>query len=437
MSAADKIRQQTTDPLENRAANEGHRRILGPGEPALSEWAAAGLTLPDLEGMRNWRLGRTRAQLSKRGLSGALLFDPLNIFYAVDASNMQVWVLHNQARYVFVATDGPVVLFDYQGCEFLSGHNPHVDEVRSATPLTYFLAGDRVDEQTSRFADEIAVLVQDHGRGETRLAVDIIPGAGQHALEAAGLNLVDGMEVMEQARMVKGPDEIRAMRCSVEACRIACAEMFRAMRPGMTEQQLWAVLWSEMITRGGEWMECRLLASGQRTNPWFQEASSRVIEDGDLVAFDTDLVGSYGMMTDISRTWVCGNTDPGAQARHVHDLACEQLYRNIELLTPGRTFHELTTQAWMPPVEDYRHYSCLFHGVGQCDEWPTIVPLHYWEGSGYDGVLEPGMVLTVESYVGARSGGPGVKLEDQVLITENGYENLSPWTLDLSVFEVL
>ena len=91
----------------------------------------------------------------------------------------------------------------------------------------------------------------------------------------------------------------------------------------------------------------------------------------------------------------------------------------------------------MPPVEDYRHYSCLFHGVGQCDEWPAIVPLHYWEGSGYDGVLEPGMVLTVESYVGARSGGPGVKLEDQVLITENGYENLSPWTLDLDVFEVL
>jgi len=199
MSAAEKIRQQATDPLENRAAKEGHRRVLGPGEPALSEWATAGLALPDLEGMRSWRLGRTRAQLSERGLAGGLLFDPLNNFYAVDASNMQVWVLHNQARYAFVATDGPVVLFDYQGCEFLSGHNPHVDEVRSATPLTYFLAGDRVDEQTSRFADEIAVLVQDHGRGETRLAVDIIPGAGQHALEAAGLSLVDGMEVMESS----------------------------------------------------------------------------------------------------------------------------------------------------------------------------------------------------------------------------------------------
>ena len=103
MSAAEKIRQQATDPLENRAAKEGHRRVLGPGEPALSEWATAGLALPDLEGMRSWRLGRTRAQLSERGLAGGLLFDPLNIFYAVDASNMQVWVLHNQARYAFAA----------------------------------------------------------------------------------------------------------------------------------------------------------------------------------------------------------------------------------------------------------------------------------------------------------------------------------------------
>ena len=60
MSAARKIRQQTTDPLEDRAAGEGHRHILGPGEPALSEWAAAGLALPDLKGMRRWRLERTR-----------------------------------------------------------------------------------------------------------------------------------------------------------------------------------------------------------------------------------------------------------------------------------------------------------------------------------------------------------------------------------------
>ena len=86
-------------------------------------------------------------------------------------------------------------------------------------------------------------------------------------------------------------------------------------------------------------------------------------------------------------------------------------------------------------MEDYRHYSVLFHGVGQCDEYPSIPFPNAWEASGYDGVLEPGMVLTVEAYVGARLGGEGAKLENQVLITADGYENLTPWTLDLDRFE--
>ena len=231
--------------------------------------------------------------------------------------------------------------------------------------------------------------------------------------------------------MIKSHDEITAMRCSVETTRVACQKTFEAMKPGITENQLWAVMWSEMLSRHGEWMECRLLSAGERTNPWFQESSSNVINKGDLVAFDTDFVGPYSMMTDISRTWICGDAKPNKQQREVHSLAVEQMHKNMELLTPGTTFYELTHNSWTPPVEDYRHYSCLFHGVGQCDEYPDIVFPGAWEESGYDGVLMPGMVLTVEAYVGSRSGGQGVKLEDQVLITENGYENLSAWTLDL------
>ena len=93
--------------------------------------------------------------------------------------------------------------------------------------------------------------------------------------------------------------------------------------------------------------------------------------------------------------------------------------------------------AWFPPEEEYRHYSCLAHGVGQCDEYPSIPFPSAWEASGYNGLLEPGMVLTVEAYVGARSGGQGVKLENQLLVTDDGAESLSPWTLDLERFEKL
>ncbi|HAQ23471.1 MAG TPA: peptidase M24, partial [Acidimicrobiaceae bacterium] len=360
------------DPLVRRAATVGHRMAMGPGEPALSEWAAAGLTLPDEIALMRYRLDRIVQQLTLADVDGILLFDPMNVMYATYAPNMQVWHLHNQARFAFVGADGQLVLFDYPNCEFLSAHNPYVNEVRTATGFTYFLAGDRAGEQAKTYAAELADLARNHGGHTCRLAVDASTTLGITSLQDQGLALVEGTRIMEEARKVKGPDELAAMRCSVAGTLTSCLKMFEAMRPGMSENQLWGVLWAEMLARHGEWMECRLLSAGPRTNPWFQECSSNVIKDGDLVAFDTDLVGAYGMMTDISRTWTCGDAKTSAGGRHAHALAVEQVSRNIELLTPGRTFRELCHSAWTPPVEDYRHYSVLFHGVGQCDEYPSI-----------------------------------------------------------------
>ena len=72
----------------------------------------------------------------------------------------------------------------------------------------------------------------------------------------------------------------------------------------------------------------------------------------------------------------------------------------------------------------------LFHGVGLCDEYPAIPYPSDWDRSGYDGHLEAGMVLCVESYVGRHGGAEGVKLEDQVLITATGPEVLSTYPRD-------
>ena len=65
------------------------------------------------------------------------------------------------------------------------------------------------------------------------------------------------------------------------------------------------------------------------------------------------------------------------------------------------------------------------HGVGLCDEWPLVhYPVDYVDGA-FDAILEPGMVLCVEAYIGEEGGLEGIKLEDQVLVTEDGYENLT------------
>jgi Xaa-Pro aminopeptidase len=163
-----------------------------------------------------------------------------------------------------------------------------------------------------------------------------------------------------------------------------------------------------------------------------QEASSRIVEDGELLGYDTDLVGAYGMMVDISRTWRVGGGTPSTAQHHIHSLALEQIERNTELLVPGATLRDLTFNTWSPPHDEYRRYCCQFHGVGQCDEYPEVYWPEQWERWGYDGVLEPNMVLTVESFVGSRGGGEGVKLENQVLVTEHGPELLTDFSLALS-----
>ena len=77
----------------------------------------------------------------------------------------------------------------------------------------------------------------------------------------------------------------------------------------------------------------------------------------------------------------------------------------------------------MPHPTAYRTYSCLLHGVGLCDEYPV----GFWKSQPerYQATLEPGMTLCLESYFGPRDGGEGVKLEQQVLVTERGLEVLS------------
>src|SRR5918995_2526650 len=283
-----------------------NQHILGYGALAETEWAAAGIPAPNLPEMRKYRLERVRAELRRRDYAGVLLYDPINIRYITDATNMQVWVTHNATRYCFVATDGPIILFDYHHCEHLSDYAGVVDEVRPAVSWIYFYGGELVPRRVERWALGIVDLLAEHGGGNRRLAIDHIDAEPVAELARHGISVHNGEQILERARMIKSPDELLGMRRSIAACEAAMAEMESTLKPGISENELWAELHRGNIVRGGEWIETRLLSSGPRTNPWFQECSSRIIEDGDMVSFDTDLIGPYGYCCDISRTWLAG-----------------------------------------------------------------------------------------------------------------------------------
>ncbi|MCU4655129.1 Xaa-Pro peptidase family protein [Roseibacterium sp. SDUM158016] len=439
MNEAYRIPARKIDPgkgplLPDGTLNDQDRIEIGPTPLAYAEWEARGLTLPDLPAMRRYRLDRIVARLAERDLAGVLVFDPLNIRYATDTTNMQLWNTHNPFRACLVCADGHMVLWEYKNSPFLADHNPLVAEVRSGASLFYFSTGDRGEPMARDFAGQVAEVLAAHAGANRRLAVDKIMLQGAHALETAGFELHEGEEVMEKARSIKGPDEILAMRCAVDACEKSVAAMEAALRPGLTEDDVWAVLHAENIRRGGEWIETRLLASGPRTNPWFQECGPRTVQENEIVAFDTDLIGCYGICVDISRTWWVGPGRPRPDMVEAMRHAHEHITTNMALLKPGVSFRELTFGGHeLDPKYDKRKYSCRFHGVGLCDEWPLIAyPDGFVEGA-FDYEVEPGMVFCVEALVGEEGGDFSIKLEDQVLITETGHENLTRYPFDAAL----
>ncbi len=421
--------------LTDGSPNDNDRVEIGPTALAFAEWQAAGLTLPNLPEMRRFRWERLTQAVVARDYGGVLLFDPLNIRYATDSTNMQLWNTHNPFRAVLVCADGYMVIWDYKNAMFLSEFNPLVREQRSGADLFYFDRGDKVDVAADIFANEVRGLIEAHGGGNMRLAVDKIMLHGLRALEAQGFEIMDGEEVTEKTRAIKGPDEILAMRCASHACETsvrAMEDFARGNVPlgGVSENDIWAVLHAENIRRGGEWIETRLLSSGPRTNPWFQESGPRIMQDNEILAFDTDLVGPYGICVDISRTWWIGDAAPRRDMIHAMRHGVEHIETNKQMLRPGVMIPDLTAGTHvLEPQYQKQKYGCLMHGVGLCDEWPLVVYPDQAVAGAYDYPLETGMTLCVEALVSPEGGDFSVKLEDQVLITGDGYETLTayPW----------
>lgn len=122
---------------------------------------------------------------------------------------------------------------------------------------------------------------------------------------------------------------------------------------------------------------------------------------------------------------------PTARQRDVYRHAYDEVHHNIALIKPGLTYRELSARAFRPRQEFIaRRYPCLAHGVGMSDEYPKIYYRQDWDRNGYDGVIAPGMVLSVESFMGSERGGEGVKLEQMVLVTETGCEPLSTYPFE-------
>lgn len=252
--------------------------------------------------------------------------------------------------------------------------------------------------------------------GGRRLATE--SGALSIALaRARGFSFVDATAELRSARAVKSRDEIELLRMAVALCDVGQAEARAHAQHGISEIELWTHVRGAMEhAAGGRIPVLADLASGSRTAETGGAPGPRILGDGDLVICDLvpRLRGYWG---DSCATLAVG--EPGASARSKHRAVADALERGIEAVRPGAVASDL--DQLVRAGLDYPHHTG--HGLGTSwHEEPRIVP-------GSRTRLEPGMVLALEP--GVYDGDEGVRLEQVVVVTEDGCTILSTHSLEL------
>ena len=388
------------------------------------------LTESELSSVRLGRLANVRREMTKKDIGSCILVDPINIRYATDSRNMQIYTARHPARYLFLPLEGPVILFEFAGCKHLAEHLETINEVRIAKSSSFLYCVHDLEKDSENWASELADLIKKYGSNKT-VGVERINFLAGSCLQAKGFKLVDAQEPLEFARSIKLPNEIKMIRSSIQATEDGVKKMHEALKPGMTENELWAILNKHVIETDGDYIETRLLTSGIRTNPWFQECSAKVIEKGELVAFDTDVIGRYGYFADFSRTILCGDANPTPEQKDLYKLAYEQIQTNLGLIKVGASFQEVSDKSWTIPDKYLKNrYFNIVHGNGMNGEYPLIPCKMDFVSTRNEGVIKENMTLSVESYIGSESGGEGVKLEEHILVTKDGVEILSKYPFE-------
>ena len=319
----------------------------------------------DTDALRKGRLEKLRRWMAEAGYGAIVLFDPYNQRYATGSRNMFGYFLRNSTRYFFIPTTGPIVLFEYPQSYHVS-HGARHDRRGAALQarLVVGLQPRRRDGRRLRRRDRRSAEIPRRRIDEDR-ARPLQPSAGAGALEKRGCIVTDCQGEILAVRAVKTPEEIKCLQVSMAGAEAAVAAVREAIRPGISETELFAIMYQEVIRQGGEFIETRLLSSGQRTNPWFNEAGGRKIRPGELVALDTDMIGCYGYFSDFSRSFRCGPGKPTAYQKMLYRMAYDQIQHNIAIAKPGMEFREIAEKAWKIPARFVeQRYTSVMHGVG-------------------------------------------------------------------------
>ena len=322
--------------------------------------------------------------MEAHGVDAVILSDAVSIRYATGTRNMQIFSSRNAPSRYLLLTQDRSILFEFTGCEHLADGYDTVDEVRPSTTASFCAAGPEIAGREVAWASSMAQLIGDLVGPHATVGTERMNAGSAIALAATGLDVVDAQQAVERARSIKSAEEVKCIKASLRATEVAVAKLRDAIEPGMTETELWSIMFQSVIAQNGDYCETRLLNSGHRSNPWFKEASNHVIEANTLIALDTDVVGCHGYYSDFA-----GPDQPTAEQRLLYRTAHEQVEHNIAIIEPGLTFREYADRAWDIPDEFHTHrYYLSAHGNGMTGEYPYLYHRSDFTDSGVEVLSE-------------------------------------------------
>jgi Xaa-Pro aminopeptidase len=385
----------------------------------------------NVERLRTYRSERARAALDDSDLGAVLLFDFNNIRY-VTSTHIGEWARDKMTRYALLTRGGQPHIWDFGSaakhhrlnCPWLPVDNIHAGMVglrgAVAPDAGLFRAAAR----------EIAAILRTEGVGDMPIGVDLVEPPMQAALEAEGVTVRDGQQVMLDAREVKSIDEIILLNTACAMVDGAYQFISEQLKPGIRESDLVADVTRFLFGLGSEHVDNINAVSGERCSPHPHVFSDRIIRPGDQAFFD--IIHTFvGYKTCYYRTFVVGKASDAQ--RDAYKQAREWIDASIELMRPGVTTDRVAA-VWPKATEfgfdnEMECFGLQFgHSVGLfLHERPIISRLNSLD---HPVEIKEGMVIALETYCPAKDGYSAARIEEEVVVTADGPQVITKFPSD-------
>lgn len=389
----------------------------------------------DYDRLRKERLQKAKDQLNKDGLGAIITWEEANIRY-LTSYYVTTPMRPAEMQFAVLTRNGEPYLFGGGTPSETERRMPWMQgRVQHSFGVPKISARNAEDPSLLMLVETVAKLLAEHGVENEPLGIDgtTLQMLYAEAFGKKGIKTVHGKPTMDQARMIKTRDEIELMRITCANSETAFAAIVDAIRPGIRECDLVGIGVKALYEEGDDHTEDLVCCSGYNTNPYGWSFTDKPIRPGDLIYIDVDGASYQGYKSCVYRTFCCGKADE--EQKELYEDCRRMLYDGISAIKPGNTTFDIVDK-W-PDSPSYWGFDSWFdvmpyavgHGIGlTLHDPPGISPI--MKVFNLPPVeLQEGMVLALETYTGKKGGKHGVRLEENILVTEDGYEILSRWPI--------